>query len=341
MLKRKSVCAAVLALAGTLSAGCSGVPDLPAMIGGDWEPPMLTGVEAVDERTVAMAFDEPVSLGEVVIDPPRTVQDAEWQEDALLLRFATPLAAGELYWVDARVEDRAGNMSTVLVSVYGLNPNLPRVLINEVVCEGSGNHPDWVELAILEDGNVGGLTLYEGSPNTWDSRFVFPQMEVSAGDMAIVHFKPQGIPEEITETEDPSASGGLNAHPAAWDMWVSDGDGIPNTTGALSLTPFPGGPVIDAFLYSTKTYEADDPLRGFGRASQVAMMEEIVAAGGWVVAGDSIVPEDTFNPEESTATRSINRTPGREDTDGASDWHIGPTSSASPGYPNTIEVHVP
>jgi hypothetical protein len=91
------------------------------------------------------------------------------------------LAPGDLYWIDARVEDESGNMSSVLVSVYGLNPQLPEVRINEFVCEGTGRHVDWVELLVLGDGNLGGLTLYEGSPGIWDSRYVLSAMDVAAG----------------------------------------------------------------------------------------------------------------------------------------------------------------
>lgn len=317
------------------------------MFDGDWEPPVLTAVEARDRDRVALVFDEEVRLTEIRFEPERVVDRAEWRDEALEILVTDPLAPGQLCWIDACVEDISGNVSSVLVSVYGMNPDLPPVLINEVVCEGSGSHPDWVELLVGADGNLGGLTLYEGSPGIWDSRYEFPALEVAAGEFLVVHFKPERIVDEVDELgapgsdTGPAASGGLDATPTARDVWVEGGDGIPNTTGALTLTAFPGGPVVDAFLYTTKTYDAADPLRGFGLQSQVDIMDELAAAGVWNTAGDTVVPEDLFDPEDSTATRSINRTPGGEDTDTAADWHIGPTSSASPGRANTSDVHVP
>jgi hypothetical protein len=321
--------------------GCSGVPELPDMIDGDWQPPVLTHVAARGESEFALVFDEPVELRDAVMEPTRTIVDSHWRDEELRVEVAEPLHPGELYWIDARVEDESGNISSVLVSVYGMNTDLPPVLINEVVCQGSGNHSDWVELHAVEAGNLGGLTLYEGSPSFWDSRYVFPQMEVSAGDYIIVHFKPQGDPEEIDETDDPAASGGQNHHPEAWDVWVEGGDGIPNTTGALSLTEFPGGPLLDAFLYTSKSYDASHPLRGFGLASQLDILEELVELNAWSISGTDVIPEDLFDPDNSTGTRSINRTPGSEDTDTPQDWHIGPTSSSTAGYENTTEVYEP
>ncbi|MFW5695307.1 MAG: hypothetical protein ACOCYB_09055 [Alkalispirochaeta sp.] len=337
----------VLCALCALSA-CSGVPELPEMFDGDWQPPVLSTVAARGETEFALVFDKPVHLREAQLDPGREVIGTTWRDEELLVTVDEPLYAGELYWIDAQVEDESGNIASVLVSVYGMNEELPAVLINEVVCQGTGNHTDWVELKVLESGNLGGLTLYEGSPSYWDSRYVFPRMEVSAGEYVIVHFKPQGDPEEIDETAgDPAASGGQNHHPEAWDVWVSGGDGIPNTTGALSLSEYPGGPVMDAFLYTSKKYDASHPLRGFGLASQLDFLEELVELGTWKTSGTEVIPEDLFDPDDSTGTRSINRGPssadesGVADTDSPADWHIGPTSSSTPGYENTLEVYEP
>lgn len=340
-----AVALAILTSATLLGcAGCSGLPALPEMVDGDWTPPVLQGIEAAGETEVALGFNEEVRLSTVRFEPASvTVDESRWDEErsALLISVADPLMAGEEYGIDAEVSDTAGNLSSFVATFYGLNPRLPPVLINEVVCEGSSSHPDWVELRPLEEGTLGGLTLYEGSPANWDSRFVFPQIEVDEDTFVVVHFKPEGIPEEITETDDPAASGGHDVHPESWDVWVTGGDGIPNSTGGLTLTAWPGGPVVDAFLYTNKHYDADDDLRGFGLASQLEIFEEIVAAGGWAIAGDFVVPDDGFNPEDSTATRSINRGTDAIDTDGSADWHIAPTSGATPGADNTDESYVP
>ena len=337
---RRTAAGAVTAILALTWAGasCSGMPDLPKMVEGDWQPPVLHSVRAAGVTRVEMGFDEPVELRELAVDPPVELAGARGEGAALMLDFAEPLAAGAEYWMDATVEDHSGNISSLLVSVYGHNPALPPVLINEVICEGSGSRPDWVELRTLEAGNLGGMTLYEGSPGIWDSRFVFPAMEVPAGALLVVHFNASGDSAEQNELRDGTASGGASSSDTGWDMWVSGGDGIPNSTGALTLTRNPGGEVMDALLYTTKFYDAGDELRGFGLASQVAIMDELAALGVWQISGQRLIPDDLLNPEDSTATRSINRGAG-PDTDTPADWHIGPTSSASPGLPNTSEVY--
>ena len=342
MVPKRSYAAMTISLGMLLCfAGCSAVPELPNIMGGDWTAPILTGVVARSTAVVALEFDKTVTLKRAFITPERQVVSSEWDDDELRLYMDAPLKPGSEYWIDAIVEDASGNMSSIVVSVYGLNEELPRILINEFVCKGSSTRPDWVELRVLEAGNLGGMTLYEGSPGTWDSRFVFPDVSVETDDYIIVHFKPEGIPDEINETTRRDESGGRDSHPEAWDFWVEGGDGIANSTGALSLTTYPGGPIVDAVLYSTRRYDPDSPLRGFGLASQLRMFEEIVEAGAWKIAGTTVIPEDGINPDKSTATRSINRGSDARDTDTALDWHIGPTRSASPGYANTAEVHQP
>ncbi len=340
MIRRRSVSAMTISLSVILcNIGCSAVPELPNMIDGDWSSPILTGVFARSPAVVALEFDETVELKRAFITPDREIVSSQWREGELHLHTDSELKPGAEYWIDAVVADESGNISSIVVSVYGLNEELPPVLINEFVCEGSGTRPDWVELRVLAAGNLGGLTLYEGSPGTWDSRFVFPDVSVEADDYVIVHFKPEAIPEEIDETERRDESGGRDSHPEAWDFWVEGGDGIPNSTGALSITPYPDGPIVDAVLYTTRRYDPDSPLRGFGLASQVDMFEEVVEAGAWEIDGAEVIPEDGIDPKDSTATRSLNRNNDGRDTDTALDWHIGPTSSASPGYTNTDETY--
>jgi len=325
-------------------AGCSGLPALPEMVEGDWTPPILQGIQATGETEVLLNFNEEVRLSSMRFEPASvTVSQSRWDEErsSLAVALTDPLEAGKEYGIDAEVSDTAGNLSSFVATFYGLNPDLPPVLINEVVCEGSSSHPDWVELRVFREGLLGGLTLYEGGPGVWDSRFVFPQIHVSADDYVVVHFKPEGIPEEVSETDDPAASGGHDVHPESWDVWVTGGDGIPNSTGGLTLTAWPGGPVVDAFLYTTKHYDADVDLRGFGLASQLEIFEDIVTRGGWQIAGTFVVPDDGFNPEDSTATRSINRSAEATDTDSAADWHIAPTSGATPGSENTNQRYEP
>ena len=166
-------------------------------------------------------------------------------------------------------------------------------------------------------------------------------MDVVAGDYVVVHFRPQGIPEEINETTDRAASGGRNASPDAWDYWVSGGTGLSTNNGVLSLVENPLGGYIDAVIYSNRTSESDTRYRGFGSRKMLARADAVVEAGQWVAAGRAVVPEDAIPSGASTATRSMSRRSDGRDTNSAADWHITPTRGSTPGSVNTDEVHAP
>ncbi len=325
----------------SMHSGCESQAGLPDMIKGDWQSPTLVTVTAQSANVLALAFNEPVHLLEATIDPAIEIADWNLRGNVLELQGAAPFLPGWEYWIEARVKDDAGNMSSILANVYGLNENLPDIRISEFVSKGSTARPDWVELELLSDGNIGGICLYEGSPGIWDSRKILPAVELKAGNFVVVHFKPDGIPGEIDELLDTAESEGKDTHPDAWDFWVAGGDGIPNSTGALTLTAFSEGPILDAVLFTTKRYDPNDSKRGFGLASQLAIFEDMVQRGGWKISGDFVIPDDGLNPEESTATRSICRDPGAPDTDSAADWYITPTRGATPGCINNTERYTP
>lgn len=321
--------------------GCDALPEMPAMIEGDWNPPILKSVRALSDRTVGLQFSRPVELVHATFDPEIALTEVWWAEDTLHLQTAHPLAAGAEYWLDAVVHDDSGNSASLLVNFYGKNPDLPRVLINEIVVRGSASNPDFVELRVFDAGNLGGMTLYNGSPVRWTTRKVFPEIFVEAGDYIIVHFRPQNIPEEVDEIEDKTASGGLRSHPEAWDLWVRDGSGLTSTSGGVTLTEFPDGPVMDAILYSERSYDAACPRRGFGTNAQLEVFEDVVARDGWRISGAFAIPDDGVDPSHSTATRSINRDRAGTNTDTLEDWHIVPTRGATPGTVNSEERHEP
>lgn len=316
---------------------CAPLPKLVEPFVGDMHAPVLERVEATGSREVRILFDEPTSLDtdDFIVDPPRTLLSSGIDAESLVLTFAEDLEAGTEFWIEGTAQDSSGNSTTFLVHVYGRNTAVPSVVINEFSCEGSSTHPDMVELKVLSTGNLAGLALYDGSPGYYDNEMIFPSVSVERGEYLLIHFKPQNIPEEIDERDDSSVSGGLDAVDGVRDFWVPDGDGIPNTTGALTLLGYPGGPLLDAVLYTTKTYNPEDELRGYGLSSQLLQAEEVVTLGGWEISGDFVIPQDGINPEDSTATRTICRSSSSGDSNHREDWHIVPTSESTFGSSNS------
>jgi hypothetical protein len=252
------------------------------------------------------------------------------------------------------VEDEAKNSLHFLARFYGFNGDVPDLLINEFTTRGTGNHPDAVELYVVRGGNMGGVVLYEGTPGNCDDRLVFPAFEVASGDFLVVHFKPEGIAGEIDETTATDLSGGLDASDRAYDFWVPEGAGISGNNGVVSCYDRPGGLVLDGVLYSNRSSASDEKYWGFGTRDSWERAQELAADGGWLITGARVRPEDAVDPEGSTGTRSICRSPaavpaesatGNDppplDTDSAADWYIVPTLGFTFGEENSDEIYSP
>lgn len=312
------------------------------LIGADLTPPVLLASGSPDSHSFMLEFNEPVA--EAVLEaliPP--IDGTVLEIDDALLHVSTPLPQepGREYALDLVVKDARGNSQQLLVRCYGHNPRIPAMLINEFTPQGGGNHPDMVELIVLEDGNLAGACLYEGVCDNYAQRMLFPSCEVNKGEYIVVHFKPEGIESEIDETEAIDVSGGLDASPEGRDFWVPEGSGLSGNNGVLALYRDPFGEILDAVVYSNRTSASDDTYRGFGSAAMLAKVDAAADAGAWVGEGLPLRPEDAVDPEESTATRSICRGSDCADSDSKEDWHIVPTSSLSFGGVNCDEVYLP
>ena len=332
-----------LLLMAVLLAGCLPVSDLREIDEFDLRPPALLGISVPSAREVRLAFDQEVRVetGDVRITPALSLGGIETRGSEVLLTLGENQALGVEYYLEGRVEDENGNSMSFITPFYGYNPRVPGLIINEFTTQGSGNHPDIAELAVLSGGNLAGVTLYEGTREDFAQKKVLPPLEVAGGDYILIHFKPQGIPEEIDETESPDESGGLDASPGAWDFWVVGGSGLSGNNGVLALYASPSGGLIDGVLYSNRTSASDDRYRGFGSTRVLDRAENLYEEGGWVAAGELIAPEDAIDPDPSTATRSMCRDSSGTDTDSRNDWHIVPTGGYTFGGVNSDDVYVP
>jgi hypothetical protein len=322
---------------------CTPFEETRARVFGDLHPPQLEGLAMESPHMIVARFDEATSLSpkNIRLEPDLGVAAVESDSEHVVIETREKAVVGAHYTVNATVEDEAGNTLTFMLDLTGYNPDPARVIINELTPQGSGNRPDLVELLVVEGGNLGGVSFYAGSPRENSGSLIFPAMEVDDGDYLIIHLKPQGIPEEVSETADPSRSGGRDAHPEAWDFWLSEPGGLGGNNGAVSVYAYQDGPLLDAVIYSNRRYDPEDRYGSFGTKSAQLMITDVVDDGGWAIAGETVRPEDAIDPEDSTATRSISRNLAGRDTDSAADWHITPTRGASFGEKNDPRVYTP
>ena len=333
----------VAAAATLLCVSCGAIPDYRTLVAVDLHPPEFLGAMATDAHTVVLRFDEEIrSLPDTVsIVPATAVSTVRADGSSLVVALSTSQRIGEHYTLSASVEDEHRNSTSIVTSFYGFNDDLPSVIINQFITQGSSTHPDLVELRVLEAGNTAGMCLYEGMPSNWDDRIVLPPIRVSTNDFVLVHFKPEGVPEEVDEVAATDLSGGLDASATAYDLWVDGGTGLSGNNGVLSLFSCPGGDILDAVVYSNRTADSDTAYGGFGSLDVYARVLELEKSGQWEHSAEHITPEDAVDPEDSTATRSICRASDGSDTNSRGDWHITPTSGSTFGETNSDEVYAP
>lgn len=330
-----------LMLLATLS--CSPLPPVP-FFDADALPPAIAALRLPSPKRLEVEFSESIgTVSEPIVSDSVGAPAVLHSPDARLVTFEFDEAPSPttMHSIEAQVADLSRNELRFIINFHGLNPVLPAMLINEFTTQGSGNNPDLVELRVLSSGNLAGATLFEGTPENWKQRFVFPSVDVQAGDYVVVHFKPDGDEQEINETKRKDRSAGKNATDTAWDFWVPEGAGLSGNNGVLSLCENPLGGYLDVVLYSNRTSESDERYRGFGTKDVMERADSIHAAGAWKARGAQVAPEDAINPDPSTSTRSMARGSDGEDTNSASDWHTTPTRGLTPGAINTDEVHVP
>lgn len=320
---------------------CGPVQD-PRSAEADLRPPQLQAIQTLGPAEISVEFDEDAALvaDKTRISPALAITEITGPGRQIVIRGETQ-TPGRLYTLEAEAEDAKGNRASFMADFYGYNGHVPRLLITEFITQGSGNHPDLVELKALTAGDMGGAVLYQGTPSSFDNRIVFPAFAVGEGAFILVHWKPSGDPGEVDETDDMAASKGFDVSDSAWDLWVAGGKGLSGNNGVLSLYDRPGGKCLDGVLYSNRTSQSDELYRGFGSAGTLTRAEELVKDGGWKSAGARVSPEDAVNPEGSTSTRSMCRQSGSADTDTSADWHIVPTRKASFGAENCDEVYAP
>lgn len=310
----------------------------------DLTPPSVRVWDSTGAGAFTVEFDEEVEAvpGDFASDPDLGSLEVRSEGNRIRIETESLLPPGSALSLEGIVRDAAGNSTSFVLPFRGYNPDLPRVLINEVLTQGSSTHPDLVELVVLESGDLAGLTFRVGCASVPVQVYVFPPCEVAAGEFLVLHMKPQGLGEEVDETDDPAASGGLDAFPYSRDFWYTGGDGaLPGENGVLTLYRSTTGPILDALLYSARTSESDTKYAGFGSQSLLDQARGIVAEGAWRIAGPEVRPEDAARSEGTTSTRTLCRSSNSDDTNSASDWHVVPTRGSTVGRPNSDAVYVP
>jgi hypothetical protein len=330
----------IVVLTCCLAVSCGPFTDPRGQGETDLIPPLFSGAHTVSANEIELSFSENTTIKEenIIIKPDITVTGINSVDNKVYIHV-NGQHPGEEYHLESMIEDTHGNRSNVIIGFYGHNPDLPKLIINEFITNGSATHPDLVELKVLKSGNMAGLAFFDGVNDNWDNRLIFPSFFVQTGDFILVHCKPQGIASEVNEIQGKTGASGLDASGNAYDFWITGGTGLSGNNGVISLYSSPTGNIMDGVFYSNRTSTSDDKYLGFGSDKVKKRAIKLAQDGGWKTSGKTIAPEDGVNPEKSTSTRSVCRANAGTDTDTKNDFHIVPTKKSSFGAENSNEIY--
>ena len=295
--------------------GCSHDPEPEEVFnilgGADSVSPSLVSVQPISNTIIRLEFSEPVRVYGSSFEPLTARSDGKF----IFVSLDASLKPGTQSYVHGRVKDYSGNTTGFTIQVWGFNPDLPEILINEFTTKGTAKSPDRTELRVMGPGNINGMTLYNGVPDNFDSYVVFGDIDVESGDMVVVWWTEE-IPEHV-------------AGEKVIDICAGTGEGLSSNNGAIVLcaTPSLGADVLDAVIYSNFSASYD----GYGTRSAKERADWVFASGAW--------EGDPLDSTASTATRSMSRLPDGRDSDGSADWIVTVTGGSTFGAANSSEAY--
>lgn len=307
----------------------------------DLSPPRLLGVSPVDSPEIRFLFNEPVYPGreKIVLDSGDRAVLSREEGNVMVLIPEEDLIPGKLYKAALTVEDGMGNSCRFVLPFWGWNPDIPRLLINELNPEGSGNNPDCIELYTLQGGNSAGMCLYYGTRRHYEYRYILPSLQLETGDYIIIHCRREYIEGEISESSDRTISTGKLSADTAWDLWLPEDSGLSGANGIVSLYSGVDGIMQDAVVYSERSSDPEDDYLGW-TARTFDAAADLFEEGEWKFSSEMIPPEEAVSSHNTTGTRSLCRDSSSGDSDSNADWHTVPTGGKSFGYPNSDEIYI-
>jgi hypothetical protein len=237
------------------SYGCSQPPHLEPILldPADLRPPQVVKIGAIGTRTLQVQFDKPARLDSraLRITPSLPIQNVEDGAPLCVIHMGEESIPGNKYTIEARAQDEQGNTSEFLYRFYGFNPRIPQIRINEFITTAASTVLTQVELVVLSEGNMGGVTFYEGTKSVPDKTFIFPQFEVKEGDFILLHFKPEGTPEKLMRQRIKPSLPGKEHLPRFRFLGYGNRKSFARQRCAYPLFK-PGGSLLDAVLYSVR-----------------------------------------------------------------------------------------
>lgn len=235
------------------------------ILDGDYDFPKLVSFCVEDEKSISLQFSEEVQLvshsvsSEDDLNLVSTVRQGE-SNNIVQVELENRTKIGTSYELLGTVKDVYGNSLTFAIPFLGYNDNIPKLIITEIQSESVSSQNktekengtyrnEYVEFLVLESGNLFGLELisaYDGE----ERKFSFSNIEVSAGEVFMVHLRNRGNGCVSEEESNLSLAFSSYATNAVRDLYTKDiKTSLGNKTDILLLKNSFNSKILDCFVY--------------------------------------------------------------------------------------------
>ena len=305
--------------------------------GGDYVSPVIEEVCVLDDKNVLMLFSEKIKLKAFTIseqikdisDSDEHSQTAELSpslkaasggygkieaeymlsEDGCSITYSAAecYEVGKSYEIFGVVEDKAGNSLTFCVPFTGFNSRMPELVMTELQITYKKYKEDvfrceFIEFLVLKEGNLSGLEIVSAADGE-GKKFSFPPVNVTAGEVFIVHLRSAGN-GCITEEDNLNASTAAHSGKNVRDIWSENTKArLSDNSDIVVVRNGVDGSILDAFMYAAESATE------WGKGMTL-LAEEVVESG--IYEEGSVFEAEVNSGMGSVAQKSFNRIDAEE-----------------------------
>lgn len=318
-----------------LVVSCGDDEAVKNLLGTSVTAPVYSGFKVVSGTQVDFYFLTDVKVLEAAVLPDSEIEKSS-AGNVVSINFARDRSGGEKLIADILVEDENGNTLNVLVPFRTRNDRLPRLVMNEVRFDYGSGRSEFIELKILEDGNLGAMRLNIVSADAFAPVYEFPPVEVKAGDYVIVHLRTLATDTAVDELDSElnlaQAKNAADAPRDARDLWLPLNKKLIHKTDVVYLLD-QDEKIADALIVCENE-------KAWKKNPALASAAEFLAKQGKWLSKDGISvrnpgADDAVRSEGLSTTKTLCRYEGRPDTRTNADWYVcAVTGANTPGKTN-------
>ncbi len=280
------------------------------IVTGDLTMPKIVSWSVMDNTSIELVCSEAFSLKDLIIRSEDDITASEIDDVfyenndfKAYLHLPEPTVPGTNYFLTGKVLDENGNSLMFSLPVAGFNQRPPRLLLSEIRTKHSSSgglikKAEYVELYVLKGGNTAGLELLSGSDGD-EKKYVFPMIEVNAGDYITVHFRTTSDGDCVDELEeDITLSTGEGSCSSARDLWVDNTETRISDSDVIVVRDSCRDLLVDCVMFSASGKSS------WFYGGQKALAAEACESGLW--KGES-GPQNSVCSDGITAIRTLCR----------------------------------